>query len=189
SELFRTATILDPGNRTTAVQDKWLDDMSTSELSGLALKIFKSGQQAGDYTKYTLDKAAETEILVNQQLLRNWASQFSAASKASGRRRQTQETWQLSQEKLRSKRLLEQFMDEQEEKSVELMEAIRHHASNVDNYLKRLAIAVEDDVAAQFYEPAFQRIRRVSRSYDVTLGQIETTTILTNNRTLARVLP
>ncbi|MFM7168362.1 MAG: hypothetical protein ACKO3T_24210 [Planctomycetaceae bacterium] len=189
SELFRTATILDPGNRTTAVQDKWLDDMSTSELSGLALKIFKSGQQAGDYTKYTLDKAAETEIVVNQQLLRNWASQFSAASKASGRRKQTQETWQLSQEKLRSKRLLEQFMDEQEEKSVELMEAIRHHASNVDNYLKRLAIAVEDDVAAQFYEPAFQRIRRVSRSYDVTLGQIETTTILTNNRTLARVLP
>lgn len=90
---------------------------------------------------------------------------------------------------LLSKRLLEQFMDEQEEKSVELLEALRSHASNVDNYLKRLAIAVEDDVNAQFYEPAFQRVRHASRSWDVNLGQVETTTILTNNRTLAKVSP
>ena len=90
---------------------------------------------------------------------------------------------------LMSKRLLEQFMDEQEEKSVELLEALRSHASNVDNYLKRLAIAVEDDVNAQFYEPAFQRVRQASRSWDVNLGQVETTTILTNNRTLAKVSP
>ena len=93
------------------------------------------------------------------------------------------------EEELFSQRLLDQFIDEQEEKSVELMEALRSHSSNVDNYLKRLAIAVEDDVAAQFYEPAFQRIRRVSRTWDVTLGQIETTTVLTNNRTLAKVSP
>ncbi|MCA8992179.1 MAG: hypothetical protein KDA88_09390, partial [Planctomycetaceae bacterium] len=86
-------------------------------------------------------------------------------------------------------RLLEQFMDEQEEKSVALMEALREHSSNVDNYLKRVAIALEDDVQAQFYEPAFQRIRRVSRTWDVTLGQIETTTVLTNNRMLAKVSP
>ena len=94
-----------------------------------------------------------------------------------------------AEEAMFSKRLLEQFIDEQEEKSVELMEALRAHSSNVDNYLKRLAIGMEDDVAAQFYEPAFQRIRRVSRTYDVTLGQIETTTVLTNNRTLAKVSP
>lgn len=94
-----------------------------------------------------------------------------------------------NEESVFSQRLLDQFIDEQEEKSVELMEALRAHSSNVDNYLKRLAIAVEDDVAAQFYEPAFQRIRRVSRTWDVTLGQIETTTVLTNNRTLAKVSP
>lgn len=94
-----------------------------------------------------------------------------------------------AEEELFSQRLLDQFIDEQEEKSVELMEALRSNAANVDNYIKRLAIAVEDDVAAQFYEPAFQRIRRVSRTWDVTLGQIETTTILTNNRTLAKVSP
>ncbi|MCA9031600.1 MAG: hypothetical protein KDA66_12380, partial [Planctomycetaceae bacterium] len=94
-----------------------------------------------------------------------------------------------AQKELFSKRLLEQFMDEQEEKSVALMEALREHSSNVDNYLKRVAIALEDDVQAQFYEPAFQRIRRVSRTWDVTLGQIETTTVLTNNRMLAKVDP
>ncbi|MFM8477953.1 MAG: hypothetical protein ACKOEO_19385, partial [Planctomycetaceae bacterium] len=85
--------------------------------------------------------------------------------------------------------VLEQFMDDQEEKSVELMQALREHASRVDNHLKRLAIVIDEDVLAQFYEPAFQRIRNVSRTWDVTLGQIESTTILTNNRTLAKVSP
>lgn len=86
-------------------------------------------------------------------------------------------------------RMLEQFIDEQEEKSVELLEAMRSHSSNIDNYLKRQAIAFEDDLQAQFYIPAFQDVRRASRYWDVNLGQIETTTILTNNRTLARVDP
>ncbi len=94
-----------------------------------------------------------------------------------------------AKDNLLAKRLLDQFMDEQEEKSVELLEALRSHASNVDNYLKRLAIAVEDDVNAQFYDPAFQHVRRASRSWDVNLGQVETTTVLTNNRTLAKVSP
>lgn len=100
-----------------------------------------------------------------------------------------QEIGEAARKRLLSKRLLEQFMDDQEEKSVELMEALRSHSSNVDNYLKRLATAVDEDVAAQFYEPAFQRIRRVSRTWDVTLSQIETTTVLTNNRTMALVSP
>jgi hypothetical protein len=73
---------------------------------------------------------------------------------------------------LNSMQIFDQLIDAQEEESVELMESLRSLSSNSDNYLKRLAIAVEDDVAAQFYEPAFQRIRRVSRTWDVTLGQI-----------------
>ncbi len=88
-----------------------------------------------------------------------------------------------------SKRMLNQFIDEQEEKAVELLEALRAHSSNVDNYLKRLAIALEDDLDAQFYSPAFQKIRRVSRTYDVQLGQIETTNVVTNNRSLGKVSP
>ena len=86
-------------------------------------------------------------------------------------------------------RLLGQALDELEEKSVELLEALRANSSKVDNFLKRLAIALEDDVNAQFYDPAFQEIRRVSRTWDVQLGQIEKTTVLTNNRKLAKVNP
>ncbi|MSR57519.1 MAG: hypothetical protein EXS05_07590 [Planctomycetaceae bacterium] len=86
-------------------------------------------------------------------------------------------------------RILEQSIDEKEQKSVELLEAMRSHVANVDNYLKRLATALEDDIAAQFYSPAFQEIRRASRYWDVNLGQIETTTILTNNRAFAKVNP
>ncbi|MFO0946709.1 MAG: hypothetical protein U1D30_12300 [Planctomycetota bacterium] len=93
------------------------------------------------------------------------------------------------QEKLFAKRLLDQLIDEQEEKAVELLEAMRSHVSNIDNYLKRIATAIEDDVNAQFYNPAFLDIRRASRFWDVSLGQIETTTILTNNRTFAKVQP
>jgi hypothetical protein len=96
---------------------------------------------------------------------------------------------QKANEKLFSKRLLDQFIDEQEERAVELLEALRSHSSNVDNYLKRLSIALEDDVNAQFYNPAFQDIRRASYTWDVNLGQIETTTILTNNRCFAKVDP
>ncbi len=88
-----------------------------------------------------------------------------------------------------AQRMLDQFIDEQEERSVELQEAMRSHASNVDNYLKRLAIALEDDINAQFYNPAWEKIRRTGTSWDVNLGQIETTTILPNNRTFAKVDP
>lgn len=88
-----------------------------------------------------------------------------------------------------AQRVLNQSLDEKEEQAVELLEAMRSHTSNVDNYLKRLAIALEDDINAQFYNPAFQQIRRASRYWDVSLGQIETTTILTNNRTFAKVSP
>lgn len=103
--------------------------------------------------------------------------------------RKAEQQAEAKNELLFSKRLLDQFIDEQEEKSVALMEALRSHASNIDNYLKRLAIALEDDINAQFYDPAFQDIRRASRYWDVSLGQIETTTVLTNNRNFAKVTP
>ncbi len=101
----------------------------------------------------------------------NWNSTSTQIQIATARIQLLKPEYEKAEKLLFSKRLLEQFMDDQEEKSVELMEALRSHSSNVDNYLKRLAIAVEDDVAAQFYEPAFQRIRRVSRTWDVTLGK------------------
>ena len=88
-----------------------------------------------------------------------------------------------------AKHIIEAAINLNEEQVVELQEAMRSHSSNVDNYLKRLAIALEDDLNAQFNEPAFQQIRRASQLWDVNLGQVETTTILANNRSFAKVSP
>src|SRR5205823_3333572 len=70
-----------------------------------------------------------------------------------------------------------------------LLEGTRAHTANVDDYVKRLATALEDDFNTQFYFPAFREVREASRYWDVTLAQIETTSVLTNNRAFAKVEP
>lgn len=87
------------------------------------------------------------------------------------------------------KKLLDFLIDEKREKWIELAEGTRSHIASVDNYLKRLSIALEDDFKVQFYDPAFRGVRGAARTYDVSLGQVERTTILTNNRALAVVRP
>lgn len=87
------------------------------------------------------------------------------------------------------KKLLDYLIDEKEEKFIELVEGTRSHIAQMDNYLKRLAIALEDDFKVQFYDPAFEGVRAEGRDESVNLGQIERTTILTNNRTFAKVSP
>jgi hypothetical protein len=94
-----------------------------------------------------------------------------------------------TQERVLAGRVLDEAIDETELKAVELLEATRAHVANVDNYLKRLAVALEDDVMAQFYNPAMMDVRRASRYWDVTLSQVENTTVLTNNRSFAKVSP
>lgn len=87
------------------------------------------------------------------------------------------------------RKLLDHLIDEQEDKFIELVEGTRSHIAAIDSYLKRLAIALEDDFKVQFYDPAFVRIRDAAREHDVNLGQVERTTILTNNRAFAKVSP
>lgn len=87
------------------------------------------------------------------------------------------------------KKLLDLFVDDVEEKYIEQLEGTRAHIANIDNFIKGLATALDDDLNRQFYYPAFRCVRQASRSWDVTLGQIETTTILTNNRAFAKVDP
>ncbi len=90
---------------------------------------------------------------------------------------------------LNHRKLLDFFIEEQEDKVIDLLEGTRSHIAQMDNYLKRLMIALEDDFNTQFYDPAFVRIRSASRQWDVTLGQVERTNILTNNRAFAKVTP
>ncbi|MCI0380261.1 MAG: hypothetical protein L0215_21965 [Gemmataceae bacterium] len=88
------------------------------------------------------------------------------------------------------KKLLDLLIDDIQDKYVELLEGTRAHTANIDDYIKRLATALDDDFNTQFYHPAFRMIREASYGkWDVTLGQIETTSILTNNRSFAKVDP
>jgi len=94
---------------------------------------------------------------------------------------------ELSRRPLDHKKFSDMLIDDVEDKFIELMEGTRAHTANIENYLSRLGQALEDDFNTQFYFPAF--IREASRYWDVNMGQLETTTILTNNRMFAKVSP
>ncbi len=96
---------------------------------------------------------------------------------------------ELSRRPLDHKKFLDMLIDELEEKYIELQDGTRAHTANIDNYLKRLTTALDDDFNTQFYYPAFRCIREASTYWDVQFGQTETTTILANNRELAKVVP
>ncbi|VTR93982.1 Uncharacterized protein OS=Blastopirellula marina DSM 3645 GN=DSM3645_15135 PE=4 SV=1 [Gemmata massiliana] len=90
---------------------------------------------------------------------------------------------------LDEKKLLDLLVDEMEDKYVEILEGMRARTANVDNYLKSVTTALDDDFNTQYYLPSFRRAREASRFWDVTLAQIETTSVLTNNRALGKVSP
>ncbi|MBC8350735.1 MAG: hypothetical protein H8E66_02030 [Planctomycetes bacterium] len=96
---------------------------------------------------------------------------------------------QAARRPLDHKKLLDMLIDDLEEKYIELLEGTRAHTANVDNYLKRLTTALDDDFNTQFYYPAFRHVREASQYYDVQFGQTETTSILANNRAFAKVSP
>ncbi len=86
-------------------------------------------------------------------------------------------------------KLLDHLIDEHEEKSMNLLEGTRSHISAIDNFLKRMTYALEDDFQIQFYDPALVCMRTASRQRRVTFSQVERTTVLGNNRELLKVLP
>ncbi|MBL8888948.1 MAG: hypothetical protein JNL67_03145 [Planctomycetaceae bacterium] len=86
-------------------------------------------------------------------------------------------------------KLLDHLIDEHEEKSMDLLEGTRAHISSIDNFLKRMTFALEDDFQVQFYDPNFVCIRTAARGKQVALSQVERTTVLGNNRELMKVLP
>lgn len=87
------------------------------------------------------------------------------------------------------KKLLDLLVDDVEDKYIDLLEGVRAHTANIDAYIKSVATALDDDFNTQFYYPSFAEIRRASRFHDVTLGNIETTNVLANNRGFAKVEP
>jgi hypothetical protein len=161
-----TAAVLDPHSKSRAVrqQVQALRQAVLSRVSG-GLAIQASGAFAKIGESVAKLHRLELETISQQHLERE------------------------SRVALDHRKLLDYLIDEKREKLIELREGTRSHIAQVDNYLKRLAIALEDDFKVQFYDPAFRGIREASYSYDVNLGQVERTTILTNNRALAIVRP
>jgi len=96
---------------------------------------------------------------------------------------------QSARRPLDHKKFLDMLIDDLEEKYIELLDGTRAHTANVDNYLKRVTTALDDDFNVQFYNPAFRSIRETGSSWDVQFGQTETTSILANNRELGKVDP
>ncbi len=94
-----------------------------------------------------------------------------------------------SRRPLDHKKFLDMLISDIEDKYVELLDGTRAHTANIDNYIKRLTTALDDDFNNQFYYPAFRGIRRASTYYDVQFGQTETTSVLANNRGFAKVSP
>ncbi len=86
-------------------------------------------------------------------------------------------------------KLLDHLIDEHEEKSMDLLEGTRAHISSIDNFLKRMTFALEDDFQVQFYDPNLVCIRDAARGSQVALSQVERTTVLGNNRELLKALP
>ncbi|WP_436716988.1 hypothetical protein U8335_07610 [Roseiconus lacunae] len=87
------------------------------------------------------------------------------------------------------KKFLDMLIDDLEEKYIELLEGTRAHTANIDNYLKRLTTALDDDFNTQFYHPTFRSVRQASQFKDVEFGQTETTNVLANNRAFSKVSP
>jgi hypothetical protein len=94
-----------------------------------------------------------------------------------------------SRRPLDHKKLLDMLIDDVEDKYIDLLEGTRAHTANIDNYIKSVATALDDDFQTQFYLPAFRGVREASSYWDVQLGKVESTSILTNNRAFAKVEP
>jgi hypothetical protein len=91
-------------------------------------------------------------------------------------------------------RPLEQFaldrtIDQSESVIVDLDEELRSAIATVDSQLAQIALAMEEDFANQFYKRAMRHIRQASDHWDVRMGQIESTSIVTGDRISARVSP
>ena len=100
-----------------------------------------------------------------------------------------QQTAEDSRRPLDHVKFLDMLVDQLEDKHIELLEGTRAHTANIDNYIKRICTALQDDYNRQFYYPSMRLAREASRGREVTFAQLETTGILANNRMLAKVSP
>jgi hypothetical protein len=85
--------------------------------------------------------------------------------------------------------LADRVIEEQTARVLDLREVTRAEVAALDGQLNRLTTAFEEDLRRQFYQPVLEDVRRNSGIRKLRMGQVQTTTIRTNDRTLARVSP
>ena len=85
--------------------------------------------------------------------------------------------------------LLDRYIDQEASNIVNIREQLRASIANVDSELTQMAIAFEDDVNSQFYRRAMRNIRGAADAWKIQMEQVESTTIVTGDRTLAGVSP
>lgn len=155
----------------------WIATKVELQKLSVALQAGSSSDTAGSLYIQVQQQLRDVEF-ANKELAAQLATLNDAKSQADAARRP-----------LDHKKFLDMLVDDVEEKFIELVEGTRAQTSNIDNYLKRLGTALEDDLNAQFYHPAFRRVRETSYFYDVSVGQVETTSVVANNRMFAKVSP
>ena len=85
--------------------------------------------------------------------------------------------------------LTDRVIEEQAQRVLDLQEVVRCEVAVLDGQLKRLTSAFEEDVRRQFYRPVMSDLRRNAGNWHMRMGQVQSTTIRTNDRMLARVSP
>ena len=85
--------------------------------------------------------------------------------------------------------LLDRYIDQEASNIVDIREQLRASIASVDSELTQMAIAFEDDISSQFYRRAMRNIRQAADVWKIRMEQVESTTIVTGDRTLARVSP
>gem|GEM_PF-901556 len=167
-------------------------DMSSRDL---LLTLSETDSPARPFSQWTAlrrlirETFTGTLLLDIEPLIKQVDDGFQKQLEAYIKYRTARENAAMSRQPLDAKKLLDMLLDEIEDKYIELLEGIRAHTANIDGYVKSIATALDDDFNTQFYYPAFQEIRKSSTYWDVQLGQVETTNILTNNRMFAKVEP
>ena len=86
-------------------------------------------------------------------------------------------------------RLADHVIEQQAARILDLQELVRSEVATLDSQLKRLTTAFEDDLRRQFCKPILADLRHRSGARNVQMGQVQTTTIRTSDRMLARVSP
>jgi len=170
----------------------YLDAAKRLELS-MSDKDFDTKRALSDWKQ--IERGVESVFLPGEfsNKIRGWFTpinkQFSQLLSQEVEFQFARQNAEAARRPLDHKKFLDMLVDDVEEKYIELVDGTRAQIANIDNYLARISTALEDDVNTQFYQPVFRYIRETSYYYDVQLGQVQTESILTNNRMFGQVSP